>query len=207
MPRNDVAPGRRDARDGDRGLPRPPWQRRDSCGHGYALATLVGSVPAALDAADARRVLDLLASRPDVATDGDGPRLGCVGPSYGGRATMYVAALDRRVRVAAVSGAMNTLRERLVSRASCGSQWVPGLFALGDTPQILASIAPRPLLLELGSVDGTSPALFAAEIARTLEHAYAAAGAPERLAFDVFDGGHRFDGRLADGWLDRWLRP
>jgi hypothetical protein len=189
----------------DRGWPRGAWQRRDPCDHGYALATMCGLVPAALDASDARRVLGLLAARPEVAADARGPLLGCVGLSYGGRATMYVTALDQRVRAAVVSGALNTFRERLVSYASCGSQWVPGLFAIGDTPEVLASIAPRPLLFELGSVDGTSPAIFAEDIARTLERAYDLAGARERLAFDIFDGGHRYSGRIADAWLDRCL--
>jgi dienelactone hydrolase len=189
----------------DRGLPAAAWRRRDRCDNGFAQALMSGVVPAALDAWDARRVLELLAERPAVARDARGPRLGCLGLSYGGRATAYVAALDERVRVAVVSGAMNCLRERLTSFAGCGSQFVPGLFGIGDTPEVLASLAPRPLLLELGSRDGTSPALFAADMARTLERAYALAGAPERLAFDVFEGAHRFSGRLADAWLDRWL--
>jgi dienelactone hydrolase len=166
---------------------------------------MFGRVPAALDAWDARRVLDLLASRPEVARDAAGPRLGCVGLSYGGRATMYVAALDERVRVAVVSGALNCFRERLVSFAGCGSQFVPGLFTLGDTGKVLASIAPRPLLLELGSRDGTSPAIFAEDLIQTITRAYAAVQAPDRLALDLFEGEHWFSGRLADGWLDRWL--
>lgn len=70
---------------------------------------------------------------------------------------------------------------------------------------MLASIAPRPLLLELGSRDGTSPAIFAEDMARTLTAAYEAAGTPERLMFDLFEGEHWYSGRLADAWLDRWL--
>ncbi len=190
---------------GDRGLPRERG-RRDPCDNGYFQATLFGRVPAALDVSDAQRVLTYLASRPEVARDTDDRvRLGCVGLSYGGRATMYLTALDDRVGVAVVSGAMNTFRERLTSFAGCGSQFVPGLFAIGDTAEVLASIAPRPLLLELGSRDGTSPAIFAEDIARTLTAAYAAAGTPERLMFDLFEGEHWYSGRLADAWLDRWL--
>ncbi|HEY7293661.1 MAG TPA: alpha/beta hydrolase family protein [Dehalococcoidia bacterium] len=189
---------------GDRGLARGA-KRRDPCDNAYFQATMFGRVPAALDAWDARRVLDLLASRPEVARDAAGPRLGCVGLSYGGRATMYVAALDERVRVAVVSGALNCFRERLVSFTGCGSQFVTGLFRLGDTGEVLASIAPRPLLLELGSRDGTSPAIFAEDLVQTIAQAYTVAHAPDRLALDLFEGEHWFSGRLADAWLDRWL--
>ena len=190
----------------DRGIPRWGQRGRDPCDNGYAQATMCGLVPAALDAWDARRALDLLASLPEVATDAEGPRLGCVGLSYGGRATMNVTALDDRIRAAVVSGAMNCFQERLVSFAGCGSQFVPGLFTIGDTPEIMASIAPRPLLLELGSRDGTSPAIFAEDMEATLRAAYQAHGAGDRLAFDVFEGEHWYSGRRADSWLDRWLR-
>jgi hypothetical protein len=30
-------------------------------------------------------------------------------------------------------------------------------------------------------------------------------GVPERLASDIFVGGHRFSGALAFDWFDRWL--
>src|SRR5207248_10187254 len=43
------------------------------------------------------RALDLLQSIPEV----DGARIGCVGASGGGQQTMYLMALDDRVRVAA----------------------------------------------------------------------------------------------------------
>jgi len=191
----------------DRGLPRDSWKqtRRDVCDNGFVQAILCGAVPAALDAWDSRRTLDLLETRPEVARDQHGARLGCVGLSYGGRAAMFVTALDERIRAVVVSGAMNCFRERLISFASCGSQFVPGLFAIGDTTEILATIAPRPLLMELGSRDETSPAIFAEHMSHTLTRAYEAAGVPERLAFDVFEGEHRFSGRVADGWLERWI--
>jgi hypothetical protein len=66
-------------------------------------------------------------------------------------------------------------------------------------------IAPRPLLLELGTQDGTSPELYAAAAYRSIRRAYALAAAEDRLDIDVFAGGHRFSGRKAFPFLDRWL--
>ena len=77
---------------------------------------------------------------------------------------------------------------------------------LCDTPEFLGLIAPRPLLLELGTQDGTSPGLYAAECHRRIRRAYALAGAADRLEIDVFARGHRFNGRKALPFLDRWLQ-
>jgi dienelactone hydrolase len=174
---------------------------RDQCDNTYFKAALLGLTPLALDLADLRLVLDYALGRPEI----DAQRFGCVGLSLGGRMAMYLAALDDRLCAAVASGALNTLRERLTSYAGCGSQFLPGLFRAGDTPELFGLLAPRPLLLELGTQDGTSPELYAAASYRRIRQAYALAGAEERLEIDVFARGHRFSGRKAFPFLDRWL--
>jgi len=174
---------------------------RDVCDNNYFKAALLGLSPVALDLVDLRLVLDYALQQPEV----DPGRIGCVGLSQGGRMTMYLSALDRRIRVAVSSGAVNTLRERLTSYAGCGSQLVPGLFKLGDTPEIFGLIAPRPLLLELGTQDGTSPEVYAAEVFQRVRHVYMLAGAEEKLETDIYARGHRFSGRRVFTFLERWL--
>ncbi len=52
----------------------------------------------AYEVADASRLLDLLAARPDVRLDGPGdPRVGVVGGSYGGALALQLAGTDQRV--------------------------------------------------------------------------------------------------------------
>ncbi|MGI8916186.1 MAG: alpha/beta hydrolase family protein [Chloroflexota bacterium] len=174
---------------------------RDHCDSNFMKAAMLGLTPLALDLADLRLVVDYALQRPEVAA----PRFGCVGLSLGGRMTMYLAALDDRIQAAVVSGALNSLRERLTSYAGCGSQFLPGLFRAGDTPELFGLIAPRPLLLELGTQDGTSPEIYAAEVYRGVRLAYALAGAEERLDLDIFARGHRFSGRKAFPFLERRL--
>ena len=70
----------------------------------------------------------------------------------------------------------------------------------------LGLIGPRPLFLELGRRDDTSPELFASELHHRLAQIYAAAGAGERLALDVFESGHRFHGVSCWAWLAEHLR-
>lgn len=174
---------------------------RDLCDNTYFKAAMLGLTPLALDLSDLRLVIDHALRRPEV----DAERFGCLGLSLGGRMTMFLAALDERICAAVASGALNTLRERLTSYAGCGSQFLPGLFRYGDTPEVFALIAPRPLLLEFGTQDGTSPELYAAEVYRRVRQIYALAGAEERLDLDIFARGHRFSGRKAFPFLERWL--
>ncbi|MGV1007719.1 MAG: CocE/NonD family hydrolase [Dermatophilaceae bacterium] len=52
----------------------------------------------AYEVADARRLVDLLATRPDVRLDGPGdPRVGAAGASYGGALVLMAAATDPRI--------------------------------------------------------------------------------------------------------------
>lgn len=178
--------------------PRPP---KDSCDANFFRAMHLGLTVVGLQLCDLRAVLGCLQTRPDV----DPERIGCLGLSYGGRLTMYLSALDDRVKVAVPSGCLNTFRERLAIGSSCGAQFLPGLLQWCDTPDIFGLIAPRPMLLEHGAADGTSPEMYAMAAYDKIERIYEAAGAADRLALDVFPGGHRWNGQAAWDWLERWL--
>jgi dienelactone hydrolase len=178
--------------------PRPP---KDMCDANFFRATHFGQTLVGLNLCDLRAALDVLQSRPEVDPD----RLGCLGLSTGGRMTMYLSALDDRIKVAVPSGCLNTFAERLSIGSSCGTQFLPGLLNICDTPEIFGLIAPRPLLIEHGADDGTSPELYAMHAYERLRTIYRAAGAGERLALDIFPGGHRWNGQAAWEWLERWL--
>ena len=72
---------------------------------------LLGKLLMAENLRDCLWALELLARHAQV----DAKRLGCVGLSYGGRMTMLTAALEPRIRVAVVSGALNVMQERVGS--------------------------------------------------------------------------------------------
>jgi hypothetical protein len=152
---------------------------------------------------DALWSLELLARDPRV----DAERLGCVGLSYGGRMTMLTAALSPKVRVAVISGALNSMQERIHGRYSCGAQVIPGLLEYGDVPEIGSLIAPRPCVWEVGSQDGLMLKEWVDRNIGRLERAYRALGAPEALEIDRFEGGHRWNGVKAYPLLAKVLRP
>ena len=149
-----------------------------------------------------RVALNLLAAMPEV----DAGRLGCAGLSYGGRLATFLAAIEPRLRATVVSGALNSLVERIESYASCGYQVVPGLLKYGDTGEVLGLVAPRALAIELGDRDPCAPvARGLAEFDRV--HAvYQALGAEDRLRLCRFEGGHLFHGGESIPWLVEQLR-
>jgi hypothetical protein len=83
-----------------------------------------------------------------------------------------------------------------------------GLLARFGHAGLAALIAPRPLLIEMGSQDGVMVVprgLVDSELDRVAA-AYRAAGAAHRFAVVRFDGPHRVDGPDAFTFLDRLLR-
>ena len=80
---------------------------------------------------DAERMIDLLATLPQVLKDGpDDPRVGFTGPSYGGALSLLVAAYDHRVDAVAPQITWNSLGASLFGQAATGGQGTagPGVF-------------------------------------------------------------------------------
>src|SRR5262245_43442867 len=176
--------------------------KQDPCAVTFVRLQLLGKVLMAENLRDCLWALELLARRDDVDAD----RLGCVGLSYGGRMTMLTAALEPRVKIAVISGALNLMQERIARPYSCGAQVIPGLLQYGDVPEIASLIAPRPCLWEVGSRDSLLPADGVEQALTRLRRAYRAAGAEDQLHVDRFDGGHRWNGELAYRLLDKTLK-
>jgi hypothetical protein len=173
-----------------------------SCDHSNMHASMLGQSVLALDLWDLARGLDLLAADPLV----DERRLGVVGLSQGGTCTLFLAAWDRRVRAAVVSGYFNQWGVcAAIPWNMCGSQVLPGVAGALDHVELGALIAPRALLIESGTDDGIFPAATTKEQHARLAGVYAALGRGERLELDQFEGGHRWHGELAYPFLRRWL--
>jgi dienelactone hydrolase len=175
---------------------------RDACDMLAHFLALHGRCLLALQVAEIRRALSVLASWPGV----NPVRLGMVGMSLGGRMTMFVSALDERVRAAVASGASNTYEDRVrLIAGACGSQILPGLRPDADTPDVFACVVPRPLQVQWGSRDPLIIPEDAASGIAHIEACYRAAGAAERFFADRFEGGHEFDFAPALAWFERWL--
>ncbi len=126
---------------------RADWNPPDhyACDTNLVHQVMAGWSPLTQNLWDLIRALDVLAVHPLV----DPSRLGAVGFSYGGTATLFLAAIDRRVSAAVVSGYFSSWAEsHKVPWNMCGSQVLPGMLGRLEHVDLGALVAPRPLLVE-----------------------------------------------------------
>ncbi|HEY3330834.1 MAG TPA: alpha/beta hydrolase family protein [Capsulimonadaceae bacterium] len=153
-------------------------------------ALMLGQTMAGWRAYDGMRAIDYALTRPEV----DGNRIAAMGISGGGLNTLFLAALDERIKAAMVSGFLNEFSSSVMSIDHCIDNFMPGLRLDLEMSDIAGAVAPRGLWCENGERDPIFPvAAFRRAIDETAK-VYDALGCPERLHGHVFDDEHRFDG-------------
>ena len=121
----------------------------------------------------------------------DGDRVGVMGLSLGGTMATWMSLCDERIRAADVICYSDRFADFGMRDVNfCGSQVTPGLYELCDLPDLQGLIAPRPLLVEIGSFDECFKLDSAMSCFREVEKIYSASGAREVLELDLFEGGH-----------------
>jgi len=125
----------------------------------------------------------------------DASRIAMVGLSYGGYYTLYMAALDPRIRVAVASCSF---------RDEAGQNGAPeGRPVDMGGPELASLIAPRALQVQAGVNDKGLPI---ADVRRAAERAQALVRAGKGFQFSEFEGGHEWRGALAWPFLREHLR-
>jgi dienelactone hydrolase len=180
---------------------RAAYGKQDPCADTFIRMQLLGKVLMAENLRDCLWALELLARHPQV----DARRLGCVGLSYGGRMAMLTSALEPRIQVVVLSGALNVMQERVRGHYSCGAQVIPGLLQFGDVPEIASLISPRHCLWEVGDKDSLVASAWAEKALERMRRAYRALEAADHLQVDRFPGGHQWSGRRAYPLLEKVL--
>ena len=176
---------------------------------------LMGESFALYCAWDGIRGVDYLVSRPEV----DATRLGCTGQSGGGTMTMYLAALEPRLRAAAVSdGNTENVAGPFFDPPGAtddAEQNIVGSLPLGiDRGDLLLAFAPKPLLVCYTTHDEGvtySPVYEEAtqEIYRDLQRVYGLMGAKDRVGLFAshLPHGLNFFNRIAIyAWFNRWFQ-
>jgi dienelactone hydrolase len=174
---------------------------RKACDPAAGGALLLGQTMVAWRVWDIMRTLDYLATRPEL----DPKRVGCMGISGGGTVTVFSAALDERIRVALVSGYLNTFRDSIGSLAHCIDNYVPGILNWAEMHDIAGLIAPRPLFVESGEKDNIFPIRASIESFNEVKKIYTVFGAADRVEQEVFPEEHLFWGKRGIPFLARQL--
>ncbi|MGO8719803.1 MAG: alpha/beta hydrolase family protein [Acidobacteriaceae bacterium] len=175
---------------------------------------LMGESFALYCAWDGIRGLDYLVSRPEV----DAARLGCTGQSGGGTMTMYLAALESRLRAAVVSdGNSENVAGPFFDPPGAtddAEQNIVGSLPLGiDRGDLLLAFAPKPLLICYTTHDEGvtySPVYEESteDIYRELQRVYGLLGAKDHVGLFASHLPHGLDffNRSATyTWFNRWL--
>ena len=175
---------------------------------------LFGSTFAQYRAWDGVRALDYLLSRPEV----DPEKIGLTGQSGGGTMTMYLCALEPRIKVAVeVDGNSENLAGPSYAPpgavADAEQNLVYSLPEGIDRGDLLMAFAPRPLLMIYTPIDKGatySPTYIEGtkEVFKEVQSAYKLMGAAEKAELFATSLPHDYDffsRQAAYRWFNRWL--
>lgn len=129
---------------------------------------------------DMKRAVDFVVSRPEVNAE----KIGCYGHSMGSTHTWLVGPWEPRIKALVGNCCLPTYaaihEEELLH---CFPNFIPGLHQYGDTPEIAALIAPRPLHLNFGDQDSGSPIEEVRRGVSRIEKAYQALHAEKNFSY------------------------
>ncbi|MGH9385926.1 MAG: alpha/beta hydrolase family protein [Vicinamibacterales bacterium] len=150
---------------------------------------------------DVIRTIDYIATRSDLNLS----RVGCMGISGGGTATLFAAAVEPRLRVAMVSGYLNTFTDSVGSLNHCMDNFVPGILNWAEMHDVAGLVAPRPLFAESGEQDNIFPIEASKESVKRVRQIYEVFGAADRIEHEVFAADHSFWGKRGIPFLVKHL--
>ena len=180
------------------------YQDRAAQDHRSRIGLLSGLTTQGIQVYDNQRGIDLLCSRPEVLAD----RIGCTGCSGGGNQTMYVSAIDSRIKAAAPVCSVE-LGESYLHKKYCTCEIVPGLLRHFDLPDICGLIAPRALLLVHGILDGSFRVDSARKAFTAIQAKYAELGCPDRVDHFISYDRHNYNAEMRTtvyDFFDRHLK-
>lgn len=175
------------------------------------VAGLFGLTFMGMNTWDNQRALDVLQARHEVQPDA----LGVVGLCWGGMQAWTLAALDERVKVCCPTCGVSTY-EALVNEYiawtgghTCYGTYIWQWANYGDVQDIIACIAPRPLLIQNNVNDTWFPVEGLYKVVQEVGEVYRTLGAEENFAWAARVTEHditpEFGARIIE-WLDKHLK-
>jgi dienelactone hydrolase len=150
---------------------------------------------------DAMAAVSALHSRADVIPGA----VVALGHSYGGNTTLFLTAVDNRIRLGCASGALGSYQRKMSDGTGLEmAEVIPGFTTRFDIGHVLAAIAPRPFLVVSGTGDKYAP-----DARDLVDTALAANGGSDdgpTLAHLQTSGGHTLDTERFEaivGWIIR----
>jgi hypothetical protein len=152
------------------------------------------------------RGVDLLCSLPYVDRD----RIGATGASGGGNQTMWLSAMDERIRAAMPVVSVGTF-QAYVMASNCICELMPDVLTCTEESGILALMAPRAVKICSGLKENNS-AFYPAEMLRSFSHArkiFSLYGVEDHIDYQLFNLEHGYWPEMRQAmiaWFDRQLK-
>lgn len=166
----------------------------------------IGETLIGMEITDNARAVDLLCSLPFV----DPGKIGATGSSGGGNQTMWLTALDERIKAAVPVVSAGTFEAYMLG-SPCICEVLPGGLTFTEEGGILAMIAPRALKLINHERDDI-PSFLPQEMIRSFRIAqpvFKMLAAENNIAYQVFDLPHGYfpeDREVMLGWFNLHLK-
>lgn len=166
-----------------------------------------GYTPAGVEAWNCIRALDYLETRPEV----DKTKFGVTGRSGGGAYTLWIAALDERIQVAAPVAGITSMQNHVPDgciEGHCDCMFMVNTFRW-DFPLVTALIAPRPLMILNTDKDNIFPLDGVVDVYQKTRKVYEAMGAGDKIGFAIYEGPHKDTQPLrvpAFHWFERQFK-
>ena len=183
----------------------PEGEWKCTCTHLNRMGIPLGRSALGMCIWDLVKLTDYITTRDDC----DASNIGCGGLSGGGMQSMYLAAVDERIKCVCTSGYFyGALESLLTMNENCDCNYVPNMWKYFDMGDIAAMIAPRPLIIETGEKDPLNGESGINNITPQLEiaqKAYSVTGCDDKIIHVVFDAGHAWGGHETYPFFERYL--
>jgi len=180
---------------------------RVSQGHENLYMLAAGRTVQGLMIWDNMRAIDYLVSRREV----DGARIGITGSSGGGNQTAFTTVFDSRITASCPVNAVCMFEEHETVGIDnfCPCEVIPSIWHIAEYSDLMATVAPRPLLISQSVKDRLFPIKGAREVVNRAREVYRAFEAPENI--DIFEdyGPHSYSGAIRIAvirWFDKHLK-
>jgi len=158
------------------------------CEKPHLNAVQLGKSSIGIRTKDIVTLIDWISARNEFDMD----TLACIGLSGGGMMTMYVSALDERIRRVLISGYLTQMKGSILGVRHCGCNYVPRLAEWLDFPDITGLIAPRLLIAQSGRRDMIFPIESFRAAAEQVKSIYRVFGAEKNFLAHEHRGFHMF---------------
>lgn len=160
------------------------------CATAALSALLLGRTTIGARVWDVQRLIDIIETEFKEMVDAE--NISCMGNSGGGTATVYLAALDDRIKLAMPACSMCTFRDSIGALEHCACNFIPGIANYFDMNDLFAMAAPKYFIQVSGIEDPIFPIEYAEKVFEKGKAVYESLGIGDKCVLVKGNGGHRF---------------